>query len=72
MKKKGLCLGLILSLLTVWGAPAGAAEIAGIDIHGFISQGYLQSTDNNYLANTDKGTFEFNEAAINFSKLYCG
>ncbi|MDY6839866.1 MAG: hypothetical protein SWH78_18050, partial [Thermodesulfobacteriota bacterium] len=34
----------------------------------FISQGYLQSDDNNYLANdTEDGTFQFNEFGINFA-----
>lgn len=38
-----------------------------VTIHGFVSQGYLKSTDNNYLAETEDGTFEFNEMGINFS-----
>jgi hypothetical protein len=41
----------------------------GIDVHGFVSQGYIQSQDNNYLANNSSdGTFGFNEVGINFSK----
>jgi hypothetical protein len=36
-------------------------------VHGLVSQGYMHSTDNNYLANTADGTFEFNEAIVNFS-----
>ena len=38
-----------------------------IDIHGYISQGYLISNRNNFLANTENGTFHFNELGINFS-----
>jgi hypothetical protein len=39
-----------------------------INIHGFVNQGYVYSGDNNYLnMNTVKGSFEFNEVAINFS-----
>jgi len=38
-----------------------------VDIHGFISQGYLKSNYNNFLAKTEDGTFQFNEAGINFS-----
>jgi len=45
-----------------------AVEVEGIDIHGFISQGYLFSDKNNYLANSEKGSFQFNELGINFSK----
>jgi hypothetical protein len=41
----------------------------GIDIHGFVSQGYLCSTDYNYLANdSEGGSFQFNEIGINFAK----
>ncbi|MFZ5568837.1 MAG: hypothetical protein ACOZF0_00425 [Thermodesulfobacteriota bacterium] len=42
-------------------------EMGGVDIHGFISQGYLKSDENNFFADTEKGTTQFNEAAINFS-----
>ena len=36
-------------------------------IHGFLNQGYLYSTKNNYLMETKDGNLEYNEAAINFS-----
>jgi len=37
-----------------------------VDIHGYVSQGYLYSTDNNYVfTETSDGSFQFNEAAIN-------
>ncbi|MBW1893437.1 MAG: hypothetical protein JRI91_07065 [Deltaproteobacteria bacterium] len=38
-----------------------------VDIHGFISQGYLKSNYNNFFANTEDGTTQFNEVGINFS-----
>ncbi len=44
-----------------------AYEFGEVDIHGFISQGYLKSDDINFLADTEDGTFEFNEMGINFS-----
>jgi hypothetical protein len=49
--------------------PAGtlAGESFKIDIHGYISQGFLISNKNNFLADTQKGTFQFNELGINFS-----
>ncbi len=43
------------------------AQVDGIQIHGFISQGYLKSSDNNFLGRTAEGTFEFNEVGLNFS-----
>jgi len=39
-----------------------------IDIHGYISQGFLYSNKYNYLADTDGGTFKFNEMGINLVK----
>ncbi len=52
-----------------------AAE--NVEIHGFISQGYLMSTANNFFAETEEGTFQFNEMGINFTtkptdKLHLG
>lgn len=44
-----------------------AMEMGEVDIHGFISQGYLQSTENNFIADTKEGTFEFNEMGLNFT-----
>ena len=42
-------------------------EEGAVAIHGFISQGYMQSTDNNFLGNTEDGTFKFNEFGLNIS-----
>ncbi len=39
-----------------------------IDIHGFVSQGFMQSDRNNYLTlNTEKGSFQYNDLGLNFS-----
>jgi hypothetical protein len=38
-----------------------------LQIHGFISQGFMVSDENNFLGKTEDGTFEFNEFGINFS-----
>ena len=53
---------LILSTRTLH-----AGDIGEVDIHGFISQGYLESTENNYLADSKDGTYQFNEIGINFA-----
>lgn len=52
------------------GAFAGraSAEPALVEIHGFVSQGGLWSTANNYLAESENGSFEFSEVGINFTK----
>lgn len=44
-----------------------AYDLGVVDIHGFISQGYLKSDENNYLGKSKDGTFEFNELGLNFS-----
>jgi hypothetical protein len=38
-----------------------------IDIHGYLSQGFMYSNHNNFLADTENGTFQFNELGINFA-----
>ncbi|MBU0994269.1 MAG: hypothetical protein KJ737_17400 [Proteobacteria bacterium] len=37
-----------------------------VQIHGFMSQGYLKSDGNNYLAESKDGSFQFNEMGLNF------
>jgi hypothetical protein len=53
-------LALLPSQLRGWSSD----ELA---IHGFFSQGYLYSTDYDYLANTSDGTFEYYEAGVALS-----
>ena len=67
--KKNVSVILILIACLMLSIPSGAMayDLGGLSIHGFVSQGYLKSNDNNYLAQTEDGTFEFNESAINFS-----
>ena len=58
-------------LALVCSAPARAGDGAWslpVDVHGFVSQGYFITTDNNYLARSERGTFEFNEVGLNFTK----
>lgn len=38
----------------------------GVEIHGVISQGYVKSETYNYFADSEDGTFQFNEMGINF------
>ncbi len=53
-------------------------SLSQVEIHGFVSQGFLWSSANDYLfATTSKGDFRFNEIGINFSasltkKLHVG
>lgn len=60
---------LLVVGLGLAGSVAGASGFGDVDIHGFISQGYLYSDEYNYLAhNSTDGTFEYNEVGINFGK----
>lgn len=54
------CVFLFSSLSTF------ASWLDDLRIHGFISQGYMKSNHNNYLARTSDGTFEFAEFGLNF------
>lgn len=38
-----------------------------LEIHGFISQGYLQSDDTSFYPDTKTGTFQFNEMGLTFT-----
>ncbi|HXK20701.1 MAG TPA: hypothetical protein VNG33_22980 [Polyangiaceae bacterium] len=43
---------------------------SALQVHGFVSQGYIKSTSNNYLAPSARaqGSFDFTEVGINFTK----
>ncbi|MFW5859771.1 MAG: hypothetical protein ACOCYP_07060 [Planctomycetota bacterium] len=41
-----------------------AYELQELSINGFVSQGYLHSTGNNYFGDTRDGSFEFNEIGL--------
>jgi hypothetical protein len=65
---------LIVLAAAAYAAPALAADLdasgslSGVDVHGFVSQGYIKSTGNDYLAQTkNAGSFDFTEAGINFT-----
>lgn len=67
---------VLLSLVTLT-VKQGAlqAQSAGLDldprtieVHGFVSQGFILSTKNNYLARSKRGSPEFTEIGLNFTK----
>lgn len=47
-----------------WDLPIGNQTL---QFHGFASQGFLASSDYNYLGHSRSGSFEFNEAGLNVS-----
>jgi hypothetical protein len=69
MRRETACLSVLAALL---GASVARAEDepADLQIHGFVSQGYIKTTRNNYLAESARkqGSFEFTEVGINFTK----
>ncbi len=60
--------GLVAAGCTLAPCVPIAAETLPVDIHGFVSQGYLKSDENNYLGQSQRGSFDFNEAGVNVSK----
>lgn len=68
MKRLVFLFALLLCSLS--GGMASAYEVEGVEIHGFLSQGYLKTTKENGFPVIDSGdgTFKFNDFGINFSK----
>ena len=67
MKKRYFRYLMMLMFFGAW--PAWAADLAGVEIHGFLSQGLLWSDKNSYFsADTEDTSFQFNEMGINFGK----
>jgi hypothetical protein len=49
-------------------AEDAATPSTPLEVHGFVSQGFIKTNENNYLANSERGSFEFAEVGINFTK----
>jgi hypothetical protein len=47
---------------------ASGVELDDLEVHAFLSQGAMKSTDNNYLTKSSLGSFDFTEAGINFTR----
>jgi hypothetical protein len=75
MRSPRSLVALFLALIAVVSPrPARAADVAipsadqRVEIHGFVSPGFILTTGNNYLAKTKKrGSFEFTEVGLNFT-----
>lgn len=70
MTSRNICIAILGMLLPILLHPAVAVAEFGwnaIEIHGFLSQGYMASSGNNIFAGTLDGTFQFNEFGLNFS-----
>ncbi|MEW6079639.1 MAG: hypothetical protein AB1724_17665 [Thermodesulfobacteriota bacterium] len=65
----------VLAMIALLAIPAGAAgntlssALDSINVHGFVSQGFLNTTKDTefLLKDSNKGSFQFNEMAVNFS-----
>jgi hypothetical protein len=45
-------------------------EALPLEFHGFVSQGYIKTTGNNYFAKSNgRGSFEFSEVGVNLTKV---
>jgi hypothetical protein len=62
----------LAALCLFFSGPARAEDVIGetlgVDVHGFVSQGFMLSLGNNYLAHTKRGSFEFTEVGLNVTK----
>ncbi len=53
--------------------PAAAAtlslrgDVPELEVHGFVSQGFLLTSANDYLADSSRGSFEFSDVGLNFT-----
>ncbi len=55
------------SFLKLDGSSLSIGKLPPVTFHGFLSQGFLASTDYNYLGNSTDGSFEFTEMGLNAS-----
>lgn len=64
--RKYVILAILITLIA--GLPAHAENfLQKVRIHGFLSQAFMTSNKNNFLAPTREGSFEFNEVGVTLS-----
>lgn len=69
MLRAKVCIPALLGLVIC--APARAQDDPGaLQIHGFVSQGYIKTTRNDYLASSSRaqGSVDFTEVGLNFTQ----
>ncbi len=57
----------IMAMLFLLCGPAYSYDLGFLEIHGFVSPGYMSSSDNNFLVQSEDGSFQFNEFGISFA-----
>ncbi len=59
---------IIIAGITVilFATESSAADLMGVDIHGYISQGYLTNSETDFSQDSNNDSFAFNEVGINF------
>ncbi|MFH1216173.1 MAG: porin [Pseudomonadota bacterium] len=68
MKKRNRNIFSLILLILFFPDLSAAYDINDdIQIHGFLSQGYLDSSGNNFLADSKGGTCQFNEIGVNLN-----
>ena len=61
---------VVLTFMVLMVGNVYASEFGEVDIHGFVSKGYLVTSDNNvFTLDSKKGSFEFNELGLSFMTL---
>lgn len=68
LRREVMCLVVALLALESVALAQEEPDPLALQIHGFVSQGFLVTTDNNYLARSKNGSFELTEVGINFTK----
>ncbi|MBU0996050.1 MAG: hypothetical protein KJ737_26440 [Proteobacteria bacterium] len=58
---------LVCILIVLFSVNLSMAMDDELDIHGFVAQGFLKTDHNNFIQNTEDGTFQFNEMGLNFN-----
>lgn len=64
---KKICGITFLILMSLIFTGMASAMDNPVNIHGFIAQGYLKTSDNNFIQDSEDGSFQLNEMGINFT-----
>ena len=66
--RQTLCRRLIVLLGALWAQVAiGDSWNDSLQVHGFVTQGFVHTTDNRFFGDSENGSFDFTELGVNLS-----
>ena len=59
------CIACAMVVMTLIARTAVAERLGEVEVHGFITQGFVKTSANDFFGDSEKGSFDFTELGVN-------